>query len=87
MILVVLLATERRGRRFDGRTFWGYMLLYAVSRFAIEFYRGDVRGMIMGLSTSQFISLLLGPLSVLMLVYLRRRTTAPGPAKAARRAA
>ena len=33
------------------------MLLYAVSRFIIEFYRGDERGFIMGLSTSQFISL------------------------------
>ena len=87
LILLFLLATERRGRRFDGRTFWGYMLLYAVSRFVIEFYRGDVRGMIMELSTSQFISLILAPVSLFMLMYLRRRTTAPRPAKAARRAA
>src|SRR5258708_10203841 len=35
LILVVLLATERRGRPFPGRTFWLYMLLYAVSRFII----------------------------------------------------
>ena len=35
-----------------------YMLLYAVSRFVIEFYRGDPRGMMFGdVSTSQFISL------------------------------
>jgi len=87
LILVFLLATERRGRRFEGRTFWGYMLLYAVSRFVIEFYRGDERGMVAGLSISQFISLVLAPLSVFMLVYLRRRATAPRPVKAARRAA
>jgi phosphatidylglycerol:prolipoprotein diacylglycerol transferase len=87
VILVLLLATERRGRRFEGRTFWGYMLLYAISRFMIEFYRGDERGMIGGLSISQFISLVLAPLSVFMLVYLRRRATAPRPAKAARRVA
>ena len=87
LILVFLLATERRGRRFEGRTFWGYMLLYAISRFVIEFYRGDERGMIAGLSISQFISVILAPLSVFMLVYLRRRATAPRPAKAARRAA
>ena len=37
LILVLLLATERRGRPFAGRTFWGYMLLYAVSRFIIEY--------------------------------------------------
>src|SRR6266850_3907450 len=33
LILMVLLGTERKGRPFAGRTFWMYMLLYAVSRF------------------------------------------------------
>jgi phosphatidylglycerol:prolipoprotein diacylglycerol transferase len=56
LILVFLLATERRGRPFPGRTFWSYLLLYAVSRFAIEFFRGDDRGMLWGLSTSQAVS-------------------------------
>jgi phosphatidylglycerol:prolipoprotein diacylglycerol transferase len=37
LILVFLLATERFGRKFAGRTFWLYMLLYAVSRYVIEF--------------------------------------------------
>src|SRR5438552_4510153 len=46
IILIVLLATERKGRPFPGRTFWLYMLLYAISRFVIEFYRGDERGMV-----------------------------------------
>jgi phosphatidylglycerol:prolipoprotein diacylglycerol transferase len=73
LILVLLLATERRGRQFAGRTFWSYMFLYAVSRYVIEIYRGDPRGTVFGtLSTSQFISLLLGPLSVVMLVWLMR---------------
>ena len=44
LILIVLLVTERRGRPFAGRTFWLYMLLYAISRFVVEFYRGDDRG-------------------------------------------
>ena len=38
LILIVLLATERRGRPFPGRTFWLYMILYAISRYIIEFY-------------------------------------------------
>jgi len=63
------------------------MLLYAISRFVIEFYRGDERGFIMGVSTSQFISLILAPLSVIMLVMLSRKTQSPEPARAARRAA
>jgi phosphatidylglycerol:prolipoprotein diacylglycerol transferase len=73
LILLLLLGTERRGRRFAGRTFWLYMLLYAISRFVIEFYRGDPRGMVMGLSTSQFISVVLAPLSIVMLIWLSKK--------------
>ena len=85
LILTLLLVTERKGRPFAGRTFWLYMLLYAVSRFAIEFFRGDERGTVFMFSTSQFISLLLAPLAVAMLVYLSR-AKAPEP-KRARKAA
>ena len=70
---------------YPGRTFWLYMLLYAISRFIIEFFRGDERGAVGMFSTSQFISILLAPLAVAMLVYLARRTT-PEP-KRARKAA
>ena len=84
LILIVLLATERRGRRFAGRTFWLYMILYAVSRYVIEFFRGDPRGVVFGMSTSQFISLLLGPLAIAMLIWLRR-TTPEAPLRATRR--
>jgi len=79
LILFVLLATERKGRPFAGRTFWLYMLLYAVSRFIIEIYRGDERGTIFMLSTSQFISVILAPLAIGMLVYLARGAEAPVP--------
>jgi phosphatidylglycerol:prolipoprotein diacylglycerol transferase len=85
LILGILLATERKGRPYPGRTFWLYMLLYAISRFIIEFFRGDERGAVGMFSTSQFISILLAPLAVVMLVYLARRT-APEP-KRARKAA
>ena len=75
LILLVLLATERRGRPFPGRTFWGYMFLYAISRYIIEHYRGDPRGTVLGIfSTSQFISVMLAPLSLAMLVWLARST-------------
>jgi phosphatidylglycerol:prolipoprotein diacylglycerol transferase len=88
LILAVLLLTERRGRPFPGRTFWIYMLFYGISRFIIEFYRGDPRGAIGVLSTSQVISLILIPLSVGMLLYLSRRPDpAPNVAVARRRAA
>jgi phosphatidylglycerol:prolipoprotein diacylglycerol transferase len=85
LILGILLWTERKGRPFAGRTFWLYMLLYAISRFIIEFYRGDERGTVGMFSTSQFISILLAPLAIVMLVYLSRAFT-PEP-KRARKAA
>lgn len=73
LIFLILVVTERRGRNFQGRTFWLFVLLYSISRFIIEFYRGDDRGMVLdALSTSQFISLVMGPLSLLMLWYLSR---------------
>ena len=87
LILAILLATERTGRPFPGRTFWGYMLLYGISRFIIEFYRGDVRGTIGMFSTSQFVSLLIVPISIIMLVLLARRPQPAPQAAAARRAA
>jgi phosphatidylglycerol:prolipoprotein diacylglycerol transferase len=79
LILVVLLATERKGRPFPGRTFWLYILLYGISRFIIEFFRGDDRGMILGVSTSQFVSLVAIPLAVAVLLRLRNRAL-PVPA-------
>src|SRR5262245_33636222 len=85
LILILLLATERRGRPFAGRTFWAYMLLYAISRYIIEFYRGDPRGMVFGMSTSQLISLVLAPLSVAMLAWLARSSPETPHAQGQRR--
>jgi phosphatidylglycerol:prolipoprotein diacylglycerol transferase len=78
IILVSLLAIERRGRAFPGRTFWLFVLLYSISRFIIEFFRGDDRGMPLAmLSTSQLISIVLGPLAIAMLWYLSRPAQPP----------
>jgi phosphatidylglycerol---prolipoprotein diacylglyceryl transferase len=82
VILFLLFSTERRGRPFAGRTFWLYMLLYALSRYAIEIFRGDPRGAVGIFSTSQFISVLLAPLAIVMLAYLSQKQ---GPAVAAER--
>src|SRR5471030_73228 len=81
LILMLLLGTEEKGKRFAGRTFWLYMLLYAISRFIIEFFRGDERGNVGIFSTSQFISIVLAPLAIVMLVWLARAVT-PDPKRA-----
>lgn len=83
LILGVLLAGERRWQAFPGRTFWTYLLLYGVARIVIELYRGDPRGMAFEtLPTSQFVSALIVPASIVMLVRLGRRdgaAEAPAP--------
>jgi phosphatidylglycerol:prolipoprotein diacylglycerol transferase len=73
VIFLLLLILEKRQGHFAGRTFWSFAFLYAVLRFIIEFYRGDDRGMVLSyLSTSQFISVVLAPISLFMLWYLSR---------------
>ena len=83
LILVLILATERFWRRRAGWTFWIYILLYGISRFVIEFYRGDPRGATMGFSTSQWISMALVPIAAIMIAVLWRKGSAPAPAPAA----
>ena len=88
LILVALLLARARGRPFPGRTFWSYMLLYGVSRFVIEFYRGDNRGMVFDmLSTSQFVSVILVPLAIVMLFLLGRQLDPRRQARGAARGA
>ncbi len=77
VILVAVLGLERRAKAFPGRTFWQFVLLYGISRFVIEFFRGDDRGAVAMFSTSQLISLVLVPLSLVMLWWLAGR---PRPA-------
>src|SRR5919204_1918987 len=86
LILIGLLLTEKKGKPYAGRTFWIYILLYAISRYVIEIFRGDDRGMVGIFSTSQFISLILAPLAIVMLVYLARAQS-PAPKTARKRAA
>ena len=84
LILGALLLLERRGRLFPGQTFWSYLLLYPLARFTIEFFRGDPRGTVFDLlSTSQFVSALLIPISIVMLIRLGRTPGGPSPRRAA----
>ena len=53
-----------------------YFFLYAVFRFVLEFFRGDAqRGMALGLSTSQWISLGILLFLLIRCLYKRRRLT------------
>lgn len=79
LILGVTLWALRR-RRTAGSVFWIYVLLYAVLRFAVEFFRGDTaRGLFLdgALSTSQLAAIPAALLAIAALLWLRRRTPDP----------
>jgi phosphatidylglycerol:prolipoprotein diacylglycerol transferase len=57
LIAIVLLMYAKKSRRI-ARVGALYLILYSLGRFIIEFFRGDYRGSIGFLSTSQFISLI-----------------------------
>lgn len=65
-------------RRIRGVIILEYLILYAVLRFAIEFFRGDDRGFVLYglLSTSQFIAILTVLGSAVFYVFLLRRSGA-----------
>jgi phosphatidylglycerol---prolipoprotein diacylglyceryl transferase len=70
------------GRR-DGRAFATFLVTYAAGRFALEFLRGDSdRGLALGLSTPQWVSVAL--VAALVALWAERRF---GPRGSARRLA
>lgn len=70
LILFFLLVFFLRKGLFSGKLIYVYLCTYPVIRFTLEFWRGDViRGFIFGISTSQFISILLFVFAVFNLLY------------------
>jgi len=85
LVIFFGLTAMARRKRFDGQVTLAYVILYAVARFAIEFYRGDaVRGTVFGwLSTSQFIALLMVlAAAVILPAVAKRNRVSPPPAPA-----
>jgi len=62
LLVVVILIYEhkKKQKNGEGKSLLLYLALYSVSRFTLEFFRGDaVRGVYFGVSTSQIISVCL----------------------------
>lgn len=58
MMGIILIIVVLKKKPSKGITTSLYLLIYGIGRFLIEFVRGDIaRGMIFGISTSQFISI------------------------------
>ncbi|MDQ3635592.1 MAG: prolipoprotein diacylglyceryl transferase [Acidobacteriota bacterium] len=64
-----------RKKRFNGQVLIGYMILYPIIRFTIEFFRDDPRGDLLGItsalgiSTSQIISLIVAAAAIIFMVW------------------
>lgn len=56
-LIAFILLFYGRKRRADGSIGGLYMILYSIGRFSIEYLRNDYRGSVLGLSTSQIISI------------------------------
>lgn len=76
-ILFLCLIYYSRKVRKSGSILGIYLICYAIMRFSLEFLRGDlVRGIFLGVSTSQWISLLLIPLG-LYLIFRKEKQKFP----------
>ena len=75
VLMAVLLLLERKFKGRRGLMTGGYLLGYAVLRFVLEFFRYDAeRGGFWGLSTSQWISILLIPVAVIIILRGPKKT-------------
>ena len=81
--ILVYLHTKKR---FNGQVLIGYMILYPIVRFTIEFFRDDPRGDLFGLttatglSTSQIISLLVAFGAIVFMIYRLKTAKSVGTA-------
>ncbi|MFN7972409.1 MAG: prolipoprotein diacylglyceryl transferase [Acidobacteriota bacterium] len=78
-LLAAVLLFIARFRRFDGQVFWSFVLLHSVTRGMIEFLRGDPRGSLGPLSTSQVVAIGTALVAVAALVVLARRPRGGSP--------
>lgn len=84
-IFGILLWLHKR-RRFNGQIIYAYLMVYSVMRFTIEFWRDDERGWVLGISTSQFISIILFALGLALMIYHWRKGSASEPDESSRKA-
>ncbi len=74
LILFVVFSILHRRKKFDGQIFWLFCAAYAVTRFLIEFLRGDNQPVFFKTFTvSQGVGLFLLPTSLLMYFVFRAR--------------
>lgn len=81
MLIFAALVVLRRYKRFDGQIVASMLMMYALARYGVEFFRGDLgRGFwIPGMSTSQGISLAIFAFGLGLYLLQRSRGTLENP--------
>ncbi len=77
LIIMLVLILMSRKKMKKGTLLCSYFIIYAVVRFTDEFFRGDIiRGILFGLSTSQWLSIILFIVGTVMLLkrYVIKKT-------------
>jgi len=79
LIVFAVLVYIHKKKRFDGQVLIAYGIIYGIVRFTIEFFRDDPRGnlfgltSLLGISTSQIISLLVATFAVIFMIWRLRQ--------------
>lgn len=68
-LIALVLILYARKNKIDGNVGAGYLILYGIGRFCIEFLRNDSRGSVGVLSTSQFISIFIVAIGIGLLIF------------------
>ena len=75
LLIFLLLLWLWKRKTCENRLIFVYMLVYPVVRFSLEFLRGDlIRGIWFGLSTSQWISIVLFIIAIVGLIKTREKS-------------
>ena len=74
IIFIVLLIVSEKPHR-QGEIFFLYLLLYAVKRFGIEFFRADNTAVLFGLTLFQVLSIAVFFIAVINLILIKRGKT------------
>lgn len=82
LALFALLLWLARSKRFHGQQFLIWLAIYPVMRTVIELFRGDKERGVYILSTSQYLSILVGGAAFALYLYFRRAKVQSLPASA-----
>ena len=78
LVLIAFLIIKPERRWPDIPLFPVYLIIYSAGRFILEFFRGDINRGVWLLSTSQWIALVLIPLSIVWLIRKHRNINVGG---------